>query len=622
MLEETENDFETTAIFLTKTRANPRDVFKVVFDDTKQQIYNSQKSKIRETTIFEIAQNHGICESELTQKWGVELAFEDENEFRKRVQIGIDFYTKSESFYQSKLTYSSLKPEISLILSPEQIFCEKISFSETVVQITCDSYLKPYLCNKTESCFYSTRNKSNFMKHLKICSDKTKFTYSECEYGNKFDVEAELRDLNIIKGDINFPFCSYDIETFFKSGDFHTISKTEVNGVSDLVSIGYFYSESKKGVFVKKSDDPSDATEIIDRFLKKMFEIQNEIFESLDPSIIEYYQIIQAELKASDTSVPRKAQLYAHKNFLRKMWTLIVIGYNSSSFDLPVILSHLLSCVEPESVKVIKNGSKYFSLRYKHLMFLDCLNYWGHGSLVNFAQSFGVQQGKSLWPYEKFTNINDLRNQVCFPSIIDFKSSLKPVDQTSILNEFEEIKSWMGSKIWDFFGISQCENISDQLKVSPKDYLEVKNEYDEKIKKGEFKNFEDQLVYYNLVDCKILKLALINFNRSMKDCFGVNLFTALSLPGLSELILWSLYDSSWGTVFSLDNNHGFLNRQIRDSLLGGPCLVFDRHVEIEPENTPMIYHPSVYLTPSGERIRKVIAYDFNGIMISSVDDWP
>ena len=108
----------------------------------------------------------------------------------------------------------------------------------------------------------------------------------------------------------------------------------------------------------------------------------------------------------------------------------------------------------------------------------------------------------------------------------------------------------------------------------------------------------------------------------MKDCFGVNLFTALSLPGLSELILWSLYDTSWGTVFSLDNNHGFLNRQIRDSLLGGPCLVFHRHVEIEPENTPMIYHPSVYLTPSGERIRKVIAYDFNGIMISSVDDWP
>ena len=69
--------------------------------------------------------------------------------------------------------------------------------------------------------------------------------------------------------------------------------------------------------------------------------------------------------------------------------------------------------------------------------------------------------------------------------------------------------------------------------------------------------------------------------------------------------------TSYGQIWSVGPEFGFLNKLIRESLLGGPTLLMHRHCEISPQN-PTIYDSKVYRTDSGEIYRRLIAYDFNG----------
>lgn len=41
-----------------------------------------------------------------------------------------------------------------------------------------------------------------------------------------------------------------------------------------------------------------------------------------------------------------------------------------------------------------------------------------------------------------------------------------------------------------------------------------------------------------------------------------------------------LYDKSCPRMFSFDENYGFLNNEIRQKLMGGPTIIFHRHVEV------------------------------------------
>ena len=76
-------------------------------------------------------------------------------------------------------------------------------------------------------------------------------------------------------------------------------------------------------------------------------------------------------------------------------------------------------------------------------------------------------------------------------------------------------------------------------------------------------------------------LAMVKFIESFKECFNVNLLDKLSLPGISETIMWSLYDTNCPRMFSFSEEYGFLNREIRKKLMGGPTIIFHRHAEVK-----------------------------------------
>ena len=129
--------------------------------------------------------------------------------------------------------------------------------------------------------------------------------------------------------------------------------------------------------------------------------------------------------------------------------------------------------------------------------------------------------------------------------------------------------------------LEKARQLNSQLQLSPKLYFEQKYEFESRIESGEFQCFLDHLKYYNLLDCILLTEALQKFLKIFDDCFNICLFDRLSLPAISESIMWDFYDQECPKMFSFNEEYGFLNKKIREKLQGGPTILFHRHAEVK-----------------------------------------
>ena len=74
--------------------------------------------------------------------------------------------------------------------------------------------------------------------------------------------------------------------------------------------------------------------------------------------------------------------------------------------------------------------------------------------------------------------------------------------------------------------------------ISPLQYFKEKIDFEENISNGSFVSFIDILKKYNLLDCELLMEAMKKFIAVFKNCFNVFLLDKLSLPSISEQIMW------------------------------------------------------------------------------------
>ena len=257
-------------------------------------------------------------------------------------------------------------------------------------------------------------------------------------------------------------------------------------------------------------------------------------------------------------------------------------------------------------------------------------------SLTKFAEMFKLPISKGIFPYEKYESIADIKSQIAWPTYTDFFSSL-PMKQQDYLPDLKNMllhKSIYNfttvRNLFDFYQMSyesfadeildnfyladvdekQKQMIIQHFAISPIDYFEQKTIYENKISSGQYESFLDHLCDYNLLDCELLSKALTEFINIFENCFNVSLLDKLSLPGVSEDIMWNLYDEQCPKMFSFHSEYGFLNQRIREKLLGGPTILFHRHCEIKRIGS---YPESVYSVPNGSKYSKLISYDFNAL---------
>ena len=184
---------------------------------------------------------------------------------------------------------------------------------------------------------------------------------------------------------------------------------------------------------------------------------------------------------------------------------------------------------------------------------------------------------KLVYPYEKFSAIEEIRAQIEFPGIEDFKTSLKPeVD--------EEI------------------------------YNYCKTEYDRRrsLASGDpdkWENFEDYLKFYNLSDVKPASLALLAQFQTYYENFGSYPNHFLGLPSFAKNAMFLLYNKESPSIFTFPPNSD-ATKVFREGMIGGLTNVYKRHVTLD-ENEDAAY--AAKYSKRGKKWKQISFYDVNSM---------
>jgi len=267
---------------------------------------------------------------------------------------------------------------------------------------------------------------------------------------------------------------------------------------------------------------------------------------------------------------------------------LPIFGFNSKSYDLNLIMTHLAKEFVDSQTFIVKQSNKYVAVKSSKFSFLDATSYLAVGvNYASFLKAYGIEESKSFFPYEWFDSYEKLDNE-SLPNYDAFYSELK---QTNVLND--DYEKWEKTKRHGKPPKTGAENYRQLQKI----WLE-----------REMQKFSDFLEYYNNLDTGPFILALdkmISFYREI----NVDLLTeAISVPGIARRIL---LDSArkQGAYFSLfSNQNDDLHDKLRKNCFGGPSIIFNRRIE-----------SGITKTPAGEIIRRIHGYDANSLYLWSFD---
>ena len=236
-----------------------------------------------------------------------------------------------------------------------------------------------------------------------------------------------------------------------------------------------------------------------------------------------------------NSSVEKKSTANRHLHYIRtNIYNLRLIAHNGSRFDLPAMQNELFSVVDPQTVKAIRKGCSFISLMTENLTFLDSMHFVPSMSLQSFCKTFDVEVPKGIWPYEYFKNIDEIYNCTEYPPISAFYSSLRKIGNNVIKDQWENLSANFVSaeEKLQFFGLESFD--AEKIYISPKDYYEAKNEFQDKTMMGEWRSMLCVLEDYNIKDCKILYMAMTNFISMVRLAFNADVLTKMTLPGLAE----------------------------------------------------------------------------------------
>ena len=306
------------------------------------------------------------------------------------------------------------------------------------------------------------------------------------------------------------------------------------------------------------------------------------------------------------------------------MKMLHVYGFNSESYDIPVLFAGLLeyakSCKFP--INVIKRGNKFMSVQIENIIFCDVLNFTSGCTLDSFARMWGSKQAKGIFPYEKYTSIEEMEDDSRWPDMKDFKSTLKRATNKTKLEEldeqFESINQVIPIEKIEFVKklSMNCQSetftdlIEQEFPVKVESYIDTWKFFEEEKVSGFINNMADYLQHYNKLDTEVLCNAFGNYIQSFIRNFNINPNEYLSLPGIAEQVLWSHFDNSKYTAYSFNEKYSFIYEMIRSKLSGGLSTVFKRHVEINYDSDP-IYPRNVTHGNDGKLFKHLLSVDVN-----------
>ena len=532
--------------------------------------------------------------------------------------------------------HKTRQPEHKKYLSLEYIGKE---WPEEKMKITIEDQFilrsKDYfriLCCPYEYCDFNTTRAYNLDRHVKTCSADTVVSYKQTILTDDC-IRAWCIDMKAFPESF-YPrdFVTFDIESVGSQMDVAISDFTILNSLQRVISVSitktFGNPIDRTKVIVRKGSDESDYREFIEDFVNHLMSLHTEFQNIIPSSIASTIGYLKTEIEA----FKMKERNYSFKqvkefrdgvNFLEGLRKLNVFGFNSQSYDLAVLFSGLLYLAKNKNYpfKVLKRGNQIMCLRFAGLVFVDCLNFTSGCSLDSFATMWGAEISKAVFPYEKYKNISEMSDDKHWPSMIEFKSSLRGCKFQYKSDEIRKIFEYVAkelninqsiftSMVAPVKSIQSFNDLSSQkFPVCLQTFTKMWVYFTKSMMDGSMKSMLDYLIYYNSLDTEVLADAFGNYIESFIKNFNLSPIGFISLPGISERVLWRMYDTTENRPYSFSEKYGFVSKILRESMTGGLSCVFKRHVEINSSDDK--YPNSVYCAKNGERFKQLVAYDAN-----------
>ncbi|KAJ8031107.1 hypothetical protein HOLleu_27721 [Holothuria leucospilota] len=294
-----------------------------------------------------------------------------------------------------------------------------------------------------------------------------------------------------------------------------------------------------------------NANELLQNMLCYLTEISEKsatlLRETYGPYIQEIESRIAAEKEAFEelrekrekNAKPRQHYLQVlYDKLLAYLNELPVLGFNSGKYDVNSVKQHLFPwLVENDPLKfIVKRCNNYMSVKSKHLLFLDIVNFIAPGfSYDAFLKAYDCSLSKGFFPYE-WINFNNLAN-TSLPPYEAFYSDLK------------------------------------KSNITPDEYA-----YCQKVWRQEnMQTMKDFLTWYNNRDVVPFLEALDKMAQFYRDK-RIDVFKdGISVPGLT---MKYLFQKAEGEPFALfHRSDQDLYYTFRANLVGGPSIIFHRYQE-------------------------------------------
>ena len=390
-----------------------------------------------------------------------------------------------------------------------------------------EKYCCVYQCIHCDKLWY--RN-NNYYRHTKTCLTTVHENFPGGVYHNSYTIFERLEQIGIQipKQDRFYPFYAcYDFEAYLyrnqlpENGPKLSFEARHVPMSVGIASNVFGFEEGK--CFITSGNEK---------------ELIKNLLDYLEAISLSAYRLVKEKFKTAFEALERSENVRKEnliKEFDSYCRELIVLGFNSSSYDLnlvkPVLIQHLLNQID----FVIKKANNYLCIKTSTLRFLDIKHFLAPGfSYRKFLIAYGSELEKFHFPYEFVDGLEKLESGL--PDHQAFYSSLT------------------------------------KSNISTEEYALVQKTWSEKV----WKSLREMLVYYNLLDCvpfiQAVGNLLIPYKQQNLDIFK----RSFSVSGIAKLrMMQKIEKNSFFCLFP--KRHADLYKTLRNQLTGGLSIVFCRY---------------------------------------------
>ena len=511
------------------------------------------------------------------------LSMNDISKFEECFQVNISLYSMNEEGTVTPVYRSVRSFDTTLYLNQYDNHFSVITDFRL--------YGKTFECR---SCGLLFNRMDNCERHEKTCQERTKYKYPGGYHKGILNIfeEAETLGIHIAQEDRRSPYVAiFDFESLMNEKNEQDSDNIKLRYIAEHKPISFSITSNVEGFtnpYSKVNNDPSELIRDMHDYLKSIAEraesIMREkwscVFTQLEQLLemwkpddigldedddMEYETIeeLHERLDNLDASghvnssnihtisndakkkMYRKIQRFSNK-FSEYARQLTVVGFNSSSYDCPLIMKEFVAFfgLHDTSANIVKQGKRYSNIKTEYFNFVDLLLYLPpHTSYSAFLKSFKIEERKLFFPYEWLNGFSKL-DTPCLPPIESWHSKIK------------------GRSVLD-----------DGVNTIEENYSEMEAIWSQ----HNMTTMHDWLIHYNEGDV----IGFLEGVKKMMDFYfdmNIDIFkSCISIPSVARRLLFETARKEKAHFSLFDNKNKDLFNLIKSNLTGGLSAVFHRH---------------------------------------------